>query len=591
MIRDTFPSTCLEMALWLESQGCSVFPLEPRSKKPLASVLPNHSWKEFQTRRATPEEIRLWFDQVPDANLALVCGSISGVVVIDVDGEKGQEWFKAHVLVRPNVFQFTSSPHKFHAFYKHPGPDIRVSPSVAVVEEIDVRGDGSYVVIAPSIHPTGVRYSLRAGSGFTGFDKLIPVPDIKLNRDDSKDTTPTVAPDADVEAGARNSSLTSVCGRMYAKGLSVEEVVTYAHAWNLQHCKPPLSEREVDTIARSMSRTHGANNPEALNTGGVENWVRAASGEFSVADLYRDLNVKLAGDKEKVRASLRELDRLGIIEKCGSKTGSYRKKEKQLDVIDLDTVQPGPVQMWLPMQLHYFCDIRPGNIIIVAGETNSGKTGFLFNLMSMNRQHHWNYLSSEMTADEIKQRIAPFGTVEDWKGFSRFVQRSGNYHDAIEPDGMNIVDFLEVYEDFSKVGSYIKQIFDRLRHGVAFIALQKKKGELFGRGGEFTLEKARLGISLFTHGRLPNGIFGSAKVTKCKNYKPGFNPEGKEAFYKLLQGYYYDTSPEGTIPLFNGRLRFWDESKRKKIITDIEAHCQRIDDEQNGIGPVNYYEG
>ena len=105
------------------------------------------------------------------------------------------------------------------------------------------------------------------------------------------------------------------------------------------------------------------------------------------------------------------------------------------------------------------------------------------------------------------------------------------------------------------------------------------------------MEKARLGISLFTHGRLPHGIFGSAKVTKCKNYKPGFNPEGKEAFYKLLQGYYYDTSPEGTIPFFNGRLRFWDESKRKKIITDIEAHCQRIDDEQNGIGPVNYYEG
>ena len=71
------------------------------------------------------------------------------------------------------------------------------------------------------------------------------------------------------------------------------------------------------------------------------------------------------------------------------------------------------------------------------------------------------------------------------------------------------------------------------------------------------------------------------------------NPEGKECFYKLAQGYYYDTSPEPTVPTFDGRLRFWDEHKRKQIITDIEAYCQRLDDEQHGVdqGAVNYYEG
>lgn len=590
MNRESFPTTCLDMALWLASQGCSVFPLEPRSKRPFASILPDHSWKEFQSRRATPDEIKRWFEVAPDANLALVCGSISGVVVIDVDGEKGKEWFKEHAPVKPNVFQFTSSKHKFHAFYKHPGPDVRVSPSVAVVEEIDVRGDGSYVVIAPSIHPSGAQYSLRAGTGFTGFDNLIPVPDFPLERERPQ-TTPA-ALDSDVEAGARNSTLTSVCGRMYAKGLTVDEVVTYAHAWNSAHCNPPLTDREVDTIARSMSRTHGSNNPEMLNAGGVENWVKAASGEFSVADIYRDLNLKVASDKEKVRSTLAELERIGVIEKFGSKAGVYRKKDRKLDIINLDEVQSEPLRMWLPFKLDECCDIRTGNVVVVAGETNSGKTGLLFNLMAMNRDRRWNYLSSEMTADEIKQRVAPFGSVEEWKGIAQFVQRSRDYHDAIDPDGFNIVDFLEVYEDFSKVGANIKKIFDRLRNGVVFIALQKKKGELFGRGGEFTLEKARLGISLFTHGRLPNGIFGSAKITKCKNYKPGMNPEGKECFYKLAQGYYYDTSPEPTVPTFDGRLRFWDEHKRKQIITDIEAYCQRLDDEQHGIaqGPVNYYE-
>ena len=129
--------------------------------------------------------------------------------------------------------------------------------------------------------------------------------------------------------------------------------------------------------------------------------------------------------------------------------------------------------MWLPFKLDECCDIRPGNVVVVAGETNSGKTGLLFNLMAMNRHYTWNYLSSEMTADEIKQRIKPFGSVEDWKDVAQFVHRSRDYHDAIDPDGMNIVDFLEVYEDFSRVGTHIKQIFDRLRNGVVFIGFQK----------------------------------------------------------------------------------------------------------------------
>ena len=69
------------------------------------------------------------------------------------------------------------------------------------------------------------------------------------------------------------------------------------------------------------------------------------------------------------------------------------------------------------------------------------------------------------------------------------------------------------------------------------------------------------------------------------------NPEGKECFYRMLQGYYYDTSPACDIPLLDGRLRFWDEHKRKKMIGDIELHCQRLDDENNGFGTVDYYGG
>ena len=590
-------SNCLEAALWFESQGCSVFPLEPRSKKPYASILPGHSWKEFQERRATPDEIRHWFSIAPDANLALVCGSISGIVVIDVDGEDGQKWFQENVPVKPNLFQYTSSKSKFHAFYKHPGAHVRIAPSVAVVNQIDVRGDASYVVIAPSVHPTGAQYSLKALKGFSGMNSLVPVPDVKLSKNEAGEyqATPSTfdAPVMeDVEKGARNSSLTSMCGSLYARGLSADEVVVLAHQWNNQHCKPPLPGHEVDVIARSMANTHGNNNPHMLNAGGVQHWVKTNNGEFTIADIYRDLNVKLSSDKERCRQELAELVRLGVIEPYGKKAGTYRKCVRQLDIIDLDEQQEEPLPFWLPFHLDRYCDIRPGNIIVVAGETNSGKTGFLFNIMAMNRgRYRFNYLSSEMTSGEIKARLAHYNwPISEWKEFVQFVQRSSDYHDAIDPDGINIIDFLEVYEDFSKIGADIKKIFDKLRKGIAIIAIQKKKGEDYGRGGEFTLEKARLGISLFTHGRLPNGIIGSAKITKCKNYKPGYNPEGKEAFYKFLNGYWYDTEPIKQACEFTGKLRFYDEKSRRKLIDSLEEYCKAVDEEQYQYGHESYYE-
>jgi hypothetical protein len=58
----------------------SIIPLG-RDKRPLIN------WKEFQTRQATEEEVRGWFDKWPEANIGIVTGKISNVVVVDV--EKG----------------------------------------------------------------------------------------------------------------------------------------------------------------------------------------------------------------------------------------------------------------------------------------------------------------------------------------------------------------------------------------------------------------------------------------------------------------------------------------------------------------------
>lgn len=65
-----------------------------------------------------------------------------------------------------------------------------------------------------------------------------------------------------------------------------------------------------------------------------------------------------------------------------------------------------------------------------------------------------------------------------------FVERSSNFADAIDPDGINIIDFpFEVHDNFYAIGAEIKKIFDALKGGVVFIAIQKRTGEMFERDG------------------------------------------------------------------------------------------------------------
>ncbi|HEX6506800.1 MAG TPA: bifunctional DNA primase/polymerase, partial [Chloroflexota bacterium] len=47
------------------------------------------SWKRAQTERATPEELEAEFVRHPDANIGIVTGLVSGLVVADLDGEPG----------------------------------------------------------------------------------------------------------------------------------------------------------------------------------------------------------------------------------------------------------------------------------------------------------------------------------------------------------------------------------------------------------------------------------------------------------------------------------------------------------------------
>lgn len=123
--------------------GWSVIPLQPKNKSPLIK------WHEFQRTRATPALVAKWWVENPDANVGVVTGAVSGLVVIDVDSVDGPKF-------ESNLIHATGRG--LHYFFLAP-PGI-TTKSRKISKNIDLKAEGGYVVMPPSIHPSGRRYSV-----------------------------------------------------------------------------------------------------------------------------------------------------------------------------------------------------------------------------------------------------------------------------------------------------------------------------------------------------------------------------------------------------------------------------------------------
>jgi len=97
-------------------------------------------------------EIREWWEKWPKARIGLVTGQVSGVVVVDIDGEAGEEFLKGKEL--PPTCCVRTARGK-HLYFKY--PDFYVHNYVKV-NGLDIRGDRGYVILPPSSHHAGKEY-------------------------------------------------------------------------------------------------------------------------------------------------------------------------------------------------------------------------------------------------------------------------------------------------------------------------------------------------------------------------------------------------------------------------------------------------
>jgi hypothetical protein len=152
--------SCLPAALDYCARDWSVIPIRSSGttedrKKPLLA-----SWKEFQTRRATEQEIRTWWTKWPRANVGIVTGRISGIIVLDLDGPNAGRLLSETGIDVANM-PCVGTGRGYHYLLPHPGHE---SPNKAGLvsdhngSSIDIRGDGGYFIAPPSLHGSGRLY-------------------------------------------------------------------------------------------------------------------------------------------------------------------------------------------------------------------------------------------------------------------------------------------------------------------------------------------------------------------------------------------------------------------------------------------------
>src|SRR5258708_18847345 len=137
-----------ETALAYLDLNWSLIPVEPRGKKPLIP------WTEFQTHPAARKAVGEWWDRWGDANIGVVTGAVSGLLVLDIDGPEGL----ASVKDKTMPLTATNETQKgYHYLFKHPGGEVK--NAVRIAPGLDIMADGGAIVGTPSHHSCGHTYA------------------------------------------------------------------------------------------------------------------------------------------------------------------------------------------------------------------------------------------------------------------------------------------------------------------------------------------------------------------------------------------------------------------------------------------------
>ncbi|MBY0538395.1 AAA family ATPase [Patescibacteria group bacterium] len=222
--------------------GWSVIPLN-KNKEPLIK------WGEFSKRIATDDEVDAWLTQFPRAQIGIVTGLISNLVVVDVEAGGDSSMY-------PSTLTVKTGGGGYHFYYQYPGKVTKNATRIA--ELTDIRGDGGYVVAPPSVSSKGA-YSWHGITSENAPDITnLPIyPGGLLEVLSTFKNKPVEATSELIPVGMRNEAAAKQIGEIVSRmgperwdKVAWPEVVT----WNVTALSEPLPDVELRKVFNSITK-------------------------------------------------------------------------------------------------------------------------------------------------------------------------------------------------------------------------------------------------------------------------------------------------------------------------------------------------
>jgi len=530
----------LQAALEYRELGWSVIPLSPGSKIPPKgfSVIP------YRTELATEAQIKDWWKENPNYNIGIITGKLSNLFVVDLDKSK-DKYREENAIIHfgDNInTPITETPSGGNHLYYNYEPGITIGENI--LPAIDFRGEGGYIVSPPSMNNNGGCYKwLQSFKDFSRSqcpasfrDAIINISTFSVcvtQTQNCCDNAVTSVTSCDIwQDGERDKNLFHIANCLIKTNNSEDYIYQTLRA--IMSSWGECDEKWIDAKIKSAIDRQERKNRNIQAE--VDAWIGVTTGDFSVTTCTKELGMCDKRDIVSVRKALsRRKDT--TIEKAGCRDGWWRRIDTEIEHLDFDEPEGIEYPVFLPFELHDFVEICQGNIVLISGEFNAGKSLFALTTLLKNKGRlPIRYMSSEMKVSEIKKRFHWFGIEKElyWPDkMCSYVALRNNISTLLLPDGLNIIDYLEFPEgDYTRGAEYMRQIHDKLTTGIAIVCNQQKEGARLPRSGDLILEKPRLAVTLRKIATENDEIIGVAEVIKAKNVKIG-KMDGKKLKYEI----------------------------------------------------------
>ncbi len=293
----------LPYALQYAQAGLRVFPLSPCDKMPLQGSRGLHESTN------NPDKIRQWWTTNPFYNIG--CATGGDIVVIDIDegtdnnggnksGEDSITQWQSENGQLPDTLTAISGKGGRHLYYR---TTHKCSSKTGVIKNVDIRADGGYIVLPPSIHPNGNRYTWVDDFN---FDKIAVANDIVRKLICANHKSPRNLPSNDniIPQGTRNDTLYRRGCSMQGRGLDDAVIYSRLADINNKQCKPPLEEKELLKIYNSVvqlpkdSKTTSTlpKCDDEMEYDNVEDQIKNIKLEYPYVDVYYKKNAEGKGE-------------------------------------------------------------------------------------------------------------------------------------------------------------------------------------------------------------------------------------------------------------------------------------------------------